>query len=499
MDARSDSNPIPAPSGGLGGHPPGLRILFFTELWERFSYYGMRALLILFLVLPIADGGLGCSTARAALIYGTYTMSVYLLAIPGGYIADHFLGARRAVLIGGWVIALGHFALALPSDRGFAGGLALIALGTGLLKPNMSAMVGSLYAPNDPRRDAGFSIFYMGINLGAFAAPLVTGWLAQSEDFKARLAAGGFDPNHSWHWGFAAAGVGMTLGMAGFMVRGRQLREVGLPPAAGRARPWARLAGVAAATVGFFALVRIADLPGWTWLRYAFVAVPVAAILALGFRRSGEAKRTAAVLIFFLAALVFWMVFEQAGSTISLFCDRLTRHRAFGHSFPSAWFQSLNSLFVIALAPAFAWLWVRLGRGQPSSPVKFSIGLGLLGLSFLLLVPAARLTAAGPVSPLWIVGLFFLQSVGELCLSPVGLSTMTRLAPVRFVGLVMGIWFLADALGNKLAGIFAADFTSVDAAQLAHFFLVQSLWVGAATLALLALAPWMRRLMGDLR
>jgi POT family proton-dependent oligopeptide transporter len=225
----------------------------------------------------------------------------------------------------------------------------------------------------------------------------------------------------------------------------------------------------------------------------------VAAILALAFRRSAEAKRTAAVLIFFLAAVVFWMVFEQAGSTISLFCDRLTRHRAFGHSFPSAWFQSLNSLFVIALAPVFAWLWVRLGRRQPSSPVKFSLGLGLLGLSFLLLVPAARLTAAGPVSPLWIVGLFFLQSVGELCLSPVGLSTMTRLAPVRFVGLVMGVWFLADALGNKLAGIFAADFTSVDAAQLAHFFLVQALWVGAATLALLALAPWVRKLMGEPR
>jgi POT family proton-dependent oligopeptide transporter len=256
---------------------------------------------------------------------------------------------------------------------------------------------------------------------------------------------------------------------------------------------------VVAATAGFFGLVRIADFPGWAWLRYAFVALPVSAILILGFRRQREAKRTAAVLIFFLAAVVFWMVFEQAGSTISLFCDRLTRNRAFGRPFPSAWFQSLNSLFVIALAPAFAWLWVRLGRRQPSSPAKFALGLGFLGLSFLLLVPAARLTAAGPVSPLWIVGLFFLQSVGELCLSPVGLSTMTKLAPVRFVGLVMGVWFLADALGNKLAGIFAADFTAVDAAGLAHFFLVQAIWVGAATVTLLALTPWMRRLMGDIR
>jgi POT family proton-dependent oligopeptide transporter len=483
----------------MAGHPRGLRTLFFTEMWERFSYYGMRALLILFLVLPVAEGGLGYSTARAALLYGTYTMSVYLLAIPGGFIADHFLGARRAVLLGGWIIALGHFALAVPSDRSFLGGLGLIALGTGLLKPNLSAMVGGLYASDDPRRDAGFSIFYMGINLGAFAAPLVTGWLAQSAAFRGRLAAGGFDPTHSWHWGFGAAGVGMTLGMAGFMIRSRTLQGVGPPPEAARARPWGRLAGVVAATAGFFALVRIADFPGWAWLRYAFVALPVSAILILGFRRQREAKRTAAVLIFFLAAVVFWMVFEQAGSTISLFCDRLTRNRAFGRPFPSAWFQSLNSLFVIALAPAFAWLWVRLGRRQPSSPAKFALGLGFLGLSFLLLVPAARLTAAGPVSPLWIVGLFFLQSVGELCLSPVGLSTMTKLAPVRFVGLVMGVWFLADALGNKLAGIFAADFTAVDAAGLAHFFLVQAIWVGAATVTLLALTPWMRRLMGDIR
>jgi len=483
----------------MAGHPPGLRTLFFTELWERFSYYGMRALLILFLVLPVAEGGLGYSTARAALVYGTYTMSVYLLAIPGGFIADNFIGARRAVLGGGAVIALGHFTLAVATERSFVAGLVLIALGTGLLKPNLSSMVGSLYAEGDPRRDAGFSIFYMGINVGAFAAPLVTGWLAQSAGFKARLAAAGFDPRSSWHWGFGAAGIGMTLGLIVYVAQGARLRDVGLAPAADRARPWGKLLAVAAATAGFFTLVRIADLPGWTWLRSAFVAGPVGAILTFGFRREAESKRIAAVLIFFLAAVVFWMVFEQAGSTISLFCDRLTRTRAFGHAFPSAWFQSLNSLFVIALAPAFAWLWVRLGARQPSSPTKFALGLGFLALSFLLMVPAARLTGAGRVSPLWIVGLFLLQSVGELCLSPVGLSTMTKLAPARFLGLVMGVWFLADALGNKLAGILAADFTAVDAGRLAAFFLGQAVWVGAATLALLALGPWMRRLMGHLR
>jgi proton-dependent oligopeptide transporter, POT family len=496
------------------GHPRGLSTLFFTEMWERFSYYGMRALLVLFVVAPVTAGGLGFDTRRAGLIYGTYTMSVYMLSIPGGFIADNFLGSRRSVLYGGIVIALGHFTMAVHSEVTFYLGLVLIALGTGLLKPNISTMVGSLYAPGDSRRDAGFSIFYMGINLGAFSAPLLTGWLAQSVTFKDRLAAWGFDPLHSWHWGFAAAGVGMTIGLIVYLVSGHRLAHVGHPPDEEITRPWGKLALVLLGAVALFGVARLADTnPKFAWLRYGYVIVPIVAIVWFGFQGSVDSKRIAAILVFSLAALVFWAIFEQAGSTISLFADSLTDRTLandgvfsifgwelrIGSPFPSAWFQSVNSLFVILLAPMFAWLWVRLGDRQPSSPIKFVLGLVFLGSSFLLMVPAAKLTVDGKVSPLWIVGLFFLQTVGELLVSPVGLSTMTKLSPARLLGLVMGIWFLAAALGNKLAGVLASEFTSTDGQALARFFLHQALWVLVATVALLACVPWLKKLMSGVK
>jgi POT family proton-dependent oligopeptide transporter len=507
-------------------HPRGLYPLFFTELWERFSYYGMRALLMLFMVAPAAAGGLGYDTARAGVIYGTYTMSVYMLSIPGGFLADNFLGARRSVLIGGAVIACGHFTLALRSETTFFLGLVLIALGTGLLKPNISSMVGSLYQPGDARRDAGFSIFYTGINVGAFIAPLVTGWLAQSDEFKGLLRAGGFDPLHSWHWGFAAAGVGMVLGLVVYVLTGNRIAHVGQAPAADAApRPWGVLALVLLGAAALFLVVRISDAAGgvfldggrllvaWDapaaggglalfkfgWIRYTFVLVPVAAVVWCGIRPSPDSKRLAAVLIFALAALVFWAIFEQAGSTIALFGDKLTRTELLGYKFPSAWFQSVNSLFVMTLAPLFALLWVKCGDRQPAAPTKFVFGLVFLGLSFLLMVPAAKLTVEGKVSPFWIVGLFFLQTVGELLLSPVGLSTMTKLAPPKLLGLIMGIWFLAAALGNKLAGVVASEFTSTDGTALAGYFLTQALIVVGATAALLACVPWLKRLMGGVK
>jgi POT family proton-dependent oligopeptide transporter len=498
--APSPANPGDWPdAGGLGGHPRGLTTLFFTEMWERFSYYGMRALLTLFMVAPAAAGGLAYDNQKAGIIYGTYTMCVYMLGIPGGFIADNFLGGRRSVLYGGIVIALGHFTLALPSEKAFFGGLVLIAVGTGLLKPNISSMVGSLYRPGDPRRDAGFSIFYMGINLGAFSAPLITGWLAQSAEFKRLLAGWGLDPVHSWHWGFAAAGVGMTLGLIVYLITGRRIAHVGRPPAAG-ARPWRPLGLVLLGAAGVLAVVLLSDLnPDFAWIRYGYVVLPVLAILWFGFQASLDAKRIAAVLVFSLAAVIFWAIFEQAGSTISLFGDQLTRTEVLGYRFPSAWYQSVNSVFVILLAPLFAWLWVRLGEKQPSAPAKFTLGLGFLGLSFLLMAPAARLTLEGKVSPLWIVGLFFLQTVGELLLSPVGLSTMTKLAPPKLLGLIMGIWFLAAALGNKLAGVLAGEFTSTDGNALAAFFLKQALWVGVAAVAFLACIPWVKKLMGGVK
>lgn len=481
-------------------HPKGLYPLFFTELWERFSYYGMRALLTLFMVAPVASGGLGFDNQRAGLIYGTYAMSVYMLSIPGGFLADNFLGARRSVLIGGIIIASGHFTLALQSETAFYLGLILIALGTGMLKPNISTMVGSLYQPDDMRRDAGFSIFYTGINIGAFLAPLVTGWLAQSEMFKGMLEGWGYDPDHSWHWGFAAAGVGMTIGLIVYVMTGKRLAHVGHAPASTGPRPWGKLILVLAGSAVLFGLVRLSDTrEEFEWIRYGYIVLPILAILWFGLRSEMQSKHFAAVLIFSLAAMIFWAVFEQAGSTIALFGDQLTRTEILGYNFPSAWFQAVNSFFVMTLAPLFAVLWVKWGDRQPSSPTKFVLGLFCLGLSFLLMVPAARLTVEGKVSPFWIVGLFFLQTVGELLLSPVGLSTMTKLAPQKLLGLVMGIWFLAAALGNKVAGVLAGHFTSTDGEALAGFFLKQALWVGVATLALLACVPWLKRLMGDVK
>jgi POT family proton-dependent oligopeptide transporter len=483
--------------GGIGGHPRGLTTLFFTEMWERFSYYGMRALLILFMVAPASEGGLGFGVQKSAFIYGTYTMGGYLLSIPGGFIADNFLGARRSVLIGGAVIALGHFTLALANLGTFYAGLLLIVLGTGLLKPNVSSMMGGLYAAGDVRRDAGFSIFYVGINVGAFIAPLVCGFLAQSVQFRNWLAGHGFDAALSWHWGFAAAGAGMTLGLLQYLAGRGSLAHVGRAPLSS-VRPWLILSCILLASAAVLGLVLLSDLSErFAWIRLSYIGAPVAAILWFGSRGGVNARRIAAVLVFFLAAMIFWAILEQTGSTIALFGERLTdRSLPGGGSFPASYFQSVNPAMIFILAPLFAWLWVRLGRRQPSTPIKFTLGLGFAALSLLLMVPAARLTAHGPVSPWWIVGMYVLQTIGELCLSPVGLSVMTKLSPGNLQGLILGVWFLASALGNKVAGVLAGNFTSDDPAGLSHFFLVEAVWVGAATLGLLALVPWMRRLMG---
>lgn len=484
---------------GIGGHPRGLTTLFLAEMWERFSYYGMRALLILFMTAKAAEGGLEFDTKKAAGIYGTYTMSVYLLCILGGFIADNFVGARRAVLFGGIIIAGGHFSMAFNSMPTFYAGLVLIALGTGLLKPNISTMVGSLYSPTDERRDAGFSIFYMGINLGAFLAPLVTGHLAQSESWKAQLTSWGMNPLHSWHWGFAAAGVGMTLGLIVYVLQRGRLAHVGHAPelAPGESRPWGKLLLVAIASCVLIAAMKLSDQ--YAAVVYGLFALQIAAILFFAFRPDQDSKRIAAILVFFFAAEIFWAIFEQTGSTISLFADRLTNNQIGSWSFPSSYWQSVNSIWVIILAPIFAWLWIKMGPRQPSSPMKFTLGLLFVALSFVLMVPAAKLTAAGKVGPMWLVGLFFLQTVGEMLLSPVGLSTMTKLAPARLVGLVMGIWFLAAALGNKLAGVLAGEFKSENSAELATFFSKQAIGVGVATLILFALVSWVRKLMCGVR
>ncbi len=461
MQELATPEPVP-PAGqqdtsGILGHPKGLTTLFFTELWERFSYYGMRAILMLYMTTPPDRGGLGFGIPEAASIYGTYTMSVYLTNLPGGLIADKLLGARLAVLVGGIIIACGHFSMIFASLPFFYAGLALIAIGTGLLKPNISTMVGSLYGEDDPRRESGFSIFYFGINLGAVLAPLVCGFLAQRQTFKNFLSNMGMDPNTSWHWGFAAAGVGMTVGLIVYLSHQKRLAHVGV-----RANK---------------RLDELTTVPRQPLTR-------------------DEWKRIGAVFVFFLFTILFWAAYEQKGSSLNLFAEKLVDRRVFGWSFEASYMQSLTATFVLMLAPLFAWLWIRMGKRQPSSPIKFTFGLLFIGLGYLLMVPASWLTANGKISPFWLVGLYFLEVVGEMCLSPVGLSTVTKLAPAKLLGIMMGVWFLAAALGNKLAGFFAGFFDPNNSNTLVKLYggIAVGLFVSAAVLALLT--PKIKKLMG---
>ena len=490
--------PVPTADPRNAGHPKGLSTLFFTELWERFSFYGMRALLVLFMTTAISEGGLGFSIERSALVYGYYTMAVYMLSIFGGYIADKVIGARQSVLVGGIVIASGHFTMALASTATYYAGLILVAVGTGLLKPNISTMVGSLYAPGDERRDAGFSIFYMGINIGAFAAPLLTGFLAQHAWFKDWLTQRGWDPHHSWHWAFALAGVGMTFGIITYVRNMRSLGHLGPAPDLSTATKGINLVKSFVYVGALGGLIWLSSI--WTSLPWIIATIMTIAVVIYAIRGGIDGKRTAAIYVLFAASIVFFAVFEQTGSSINLFARDYTENTIFGFEFPSSWYQSVNSLFIILLAPLFAWGWVKLGHKQPSSPLKFVFGLGFVGLSFALMVPAARLADQGLVSPMWLIGLLFLQTVGELCLSPVGLSTVTKLAPGKLVGVMMGGWFFATSIGNFLSGYLARTFGSGTAdGQLADFFGQQAIFVFVATGVLLALVPLVKKLMCGVR
>jgi POT family proton-dependent oligopeptide transporter len=426
---------------GWFGHPRGLSTLFFTEMWERFSYYGMRGFLILYMVK-----GLGFTDQHAGAVYGNYVSSVWLVAIVGGIVADRWLGQYRSVLIGGAIIALGHFTLAFHPLPFFYAGLSLIVIGTGLLKPNASTLVGSLYEQGDERRDAGFSIFYMGINLGALFGPIVAGKIAEGID---------------WHLGFACAGVGMTLGLIQY-VAGRRRLQPALDRLAARPQPGAATRAQAGS----------------------------------GFSRE-DWKRIAAVIVFFLFASLFWGAYEQAGSTLTLFADRYVRLDLLGLKLYASWFVSVQAAFVIILSPLFAWLWVRLGPRQPSSPAKFALALMFVGLAFVLLMPAGAAAQSGAkVSPVWLVGAYFIEELGEVCLYPVGLSVVTKLAPARIIGLMMGVFFLSNALGNKLAGWSAGFISTTPLPTL--FGATAAVTLGAALVMALLIRP-VRNLMGGVR
>jgi POT family proton-dependent oligopeptide transporter len=451
LTPMSDPKPDPARTVAAQttwfGHPAGLFTLFSTEMWERLSYYGMRALLILYMVAPKAEGGLGLPTIDAAAIYGWYTALVYALGLPGGYIADKWLGQFRAVLLGGGIIAAGHFCLAFHPLTFFYLGLGLIILGTGLLKPNISSLVGSLYEPGDERRDSGFSIFYLGINLGATLAPFVCGTLGQKV---------------GWHWGFAAAGVGMVFGVIQCWL-GRHR----LAPALERLERQQKEQRDHHPRADW-------ELTGPEWRRLGVIA------------------------ILFVFSAIFWAAFEQAGSSLNLFADKLTRLSFFGQTFPSTWFQSLNPIFIILFAPLFSWMWDALANNQPSSPAKFSFGLILAGLGFLVLVPAsgeAQRTGA-LASPNWLCLTYLLNTWGELCLSPVALSMVTKLAPPRLLGTLMGFWYLSNALGNKASGWIAGFFDRLPLPKL--FGSTFAICFGSGVVLLLFIRP-LKRLMGGVK
>lgn len=479
------------------GHPRGLKTLFFTEMWERFSYYGLRALLVLFMTEAIVtgraegivSGGLGMRDQTAGAIYGLYTFGVYALALPGGWVADKLIGSRKSVLYGGIVIALGQFTLALPFYPSFYIGLVLVALGTGLLKPNVSAIVGDLYPETGAKRDAGFSIFYMGINIGALIAPLICNYLGE---------------NINWHLGFLAAGIGMTFGIIQYFIGWKHLGEAGwLKEEAQdpdvRSKSWrnffmgigavivimALLITLTATGVLSLTLVSFAHSTGVVILVLAIIYFAV--MIIFGCRDATERKRMALIAVLFLGAAMFWSGFEQAGSSMNLFSERYTNRMIFGWEIPAGWLQSVNPLFIIILAPVVGQFWVWLGERNPTLGVKFGFGLIMLGVGFLVMSWGSNYIAEGGISPMWLVSTYFLHTVGELALSPVGLSAITKLSPQRYVSQMMGMWFMGAAIGNLIAGLVAGYIETLPLTQL--FMTVALIVMGAGVLFLIFCKP----------
>ena len=499
--AQEQSGAMNATSGKeFFGHPRGLATLFFTELWERFSYYGMRALLVLFMTAEAmgSNPGLGFSVGKATAIYGLYTFFVYVLSLPGGWVADKLWGQRKAVFVGGCIIAAGHFSMAVPTTTFFFIGLALIVIGTGLLKPNVSSMVGDLYPEGGARRDAGFSIFYMGINVGAILGPLLCGILGEG---------------YNWHYGFSLAGIGMVLGLISYKYGFKFLGDAG-DLKTGESQEvinkrskkfYGILSFITALLVIFGFLVSSGAITVTLetmaeYLGIAAVAITIlffVYIIFFGGHNKEEQKKLGVIFWLFILAAIFWSGFEQAGSSLNLFAKDLTDRVILGTEVPASTLQLINPFFIVVFAPIFGWLWTWLANrnSNPSIPVKF--GLGLLGLAagfFVLSWGAANATAANPVTPAWLVVTYFLHTCGELALSPVGLSSMTKLAPKTRVSQMMGVWFVAAALGNLFAGIMAGQLEVLEPSNL---FWSVALFVGGGGIIALLASPGVKKLMGD--
>jgi proton-dependent oligopeptide transporter, POT family len=495
------------------GHPRGLATLFFTEMWERFTYYGMRAVLVLFLVGAVSSGGFGIDDKTAAAIYGLYTAGVYLAALPGGWIADRLIGARRAVFIGGGLIALGNAMLAASTaPRGFYLGLLVIVLGVGLLKPNVSAMVAELYPEGGARLDAGFTVFYMGINLGATLGPVVTG---EAQSLIGPRA------------GFGVAAVFMAAGVLQYYLTQHHLGTAGKfvapadagagtapRPAATRGaparKPWRSLwIALAASTLAVVALscgwipVNPLSLAHASTLVIAATAVLYFGYLFIAGNLSAEEKRRALVIVvLFIGSVLFWSGYEQAGSSLNLFAERYTDRALGSFVIPASWFQSLNPAFVIAFAPLVAWVWIALARRHlnPSAPASFAIGVILMGSGFVVMAIAASIVAHGSkVLPYWLIATYLLHTLGELCLSPVGLSYTTKLSPKRLVGQMMGMWFLSLSLGNLAAGLIAGEFDANDVAAMPGQYMHIVYFAVGLGAVLLALSRPVKKLMGNVQ
>ncbi len=481
--------PLP-PGKTLFGQPRGLATLFFTEMWERFSYYGMRAILTLFMVTAVADGGLGVADATASSIFGLYVAGSYLTSLLGGWVADRLLGAQRAVITGAVFIMVGNALLASGSTQVFFVGLVVAAFGVGFLKPNVSALIAPLYPEGGSGRDAGFSLFYMGINVGAlFGAMLVP------------ICAARF----GWHWGFALPAAGMLLGLVQFLFTRHYLAGPARgAPITRSLRAWLPVIVIAAAVVLTVTLAAtgrlsidarvVARLASWA---IGFVAVGYFTYLIFFAGLSPtERQRVYVMLALFIAATVYYAGQEQAGTSLTLFADRYTDRHIFGWNMPAGMLQGISSLYILIFAPLFSALWIALGRRgkDPSTPVKFAIGLGLMGAGFLVMFVACRYVLAGQkVAPTWLIVCYLIQMWGDLCLAPVGLSSMTKLAAPRFVGQVMGMFFLSVALGNNLAGQLASEYVASDLPSLPALFLKIFGWGAIAAAIMLVSTPWLKR------
>ena len=441
-------------------HPRGLYTLFFTEMWERMSYYGMRGILVLFMTATILEGGLEIDAVSASAIYGIYSACVYLVALIGGWLADRHIGQQKAILYGGIVIMLGHFLLAFTNLQTFYLGLIFVVLGTGLLKPNISAIVGGLYEDDIEKKQSGFTIFYMSINIGSVLGFFVCGYLGE---------------NVGWHYGFAAAGVGMALGLIQFLLTRKNLGSIGSAPSVILNKDTKKkelkifnfimISFFTVILLGLFGFIKFDPIPVANMLTIFILLIAVSYFLylfTLGKLNIEERKKIILIMVLFFGAAFFWSGFDQAGSSFNIFAKEYTDRLVFGWEYPASWLQVLNPILVVILSPFMAYIWFFLGKRMldPSLPFKFGLGLIFMAIGFLFIASGASIAIQeGSAGAKWLLLTYLFHTIGELTLSPIGLAAISNLSPKRFVGQMMGIWFLASSLGAIIAGLLSGQAT----------------------------------------